>query len=241
MSYTEQQLTAAIVSQGLRPVLAGLESGAPSALLSLIQKCWDSDPSNRHSFDEIVKELNSIMVELANVETEECFGVSGLPVGEEHQFNSTCRSEFRDKINWFNEGGLVIRGGSLNLQHWVNSFSNVSTFRPVLSWGSFATCGRREAMEDTHFLLPNLSDENDVHLFGIFDGHRGMQEFVVFDSFCFVCLLFQIIFPMNLQVLLLLSFVFKLYQDFYKLWTLQSGRLLFYLLNISSIVGCENF
>jgi hypothetical protein len=44
MTYTAQQLTAAVVSQGLRPVLALPESGAPQKLLSLIQHFWDPHP-----------------------------------------------------------------------------------------------------------------------------------------------------------------------------------------------------
>ncbi|CAI9299223.1 unnamed protein product [Lactuca saligna] len=35
MNYTDKQLTAAVVSKGLRPSLAGIESGAPPRLLSL--------------------------------------------------------------------------------------------------------------------------------------------------------------------------------------------------------------
>ena len=28
-------------------------------------------------------------------------------------------------------------------------------------------------MEDTHFLMPHMCGEKDIHVFGIFDGHRG--------------------------------------------------------------------
>ncbi|XP_027173424.1 protein kinase and PP2C-like domain-containing protein isoform X2 [Coffea eugenioides] len=88
MNYTEQKLTAAVVSEGLRPVLASSKLGASASVLSLIERCWDADPE-------------------------------------------------------------------------------------IVSWGSFATCGRRETMEDRHFLMPHLCDEKDIHAFGIFDGHRG--------------------------------------------------------------------
>jgi hypothetical protein len=44
MNYIEQQLTAAVVSGGLRLVLTGPELGAPSSLLPLIQRCWDACP-----------------------------------------------------------------------------------------------------------------------------------------------------------------------------------------------------
>ena len=62
------------------------------------------------------------------------------------------------------------------LRIWPDSSHDHFAFRPVLSWGSFATCGRRETMEDTHFLLPQLCNEKDIHVFGIFDGHRGAQN-----------------------------------------------------------------
>ncbi|XP_028070718.1 protein kinase and PP2C-like domain-containing protein, partial [Camellia sinensis] len=46
MNYTEQQLTAAVVSEGLRPALAGHCSSAPTGFPSLIQRCWDANPQN---------------------------------------------------------------------------------------------------------------------------------------------------------------------------------------------------
>ena len=64
MTYTEQQLTSAIVSQGLRPALALPESGSPPSLLSLIQRCWDPDPEERPSFEDIIQELNVIQKHL---------------------------------------------------------------------------------------------------------------------------------------------------------------------------------
>jgi len=67
MTYTEQQLTAAVVSQGLRPALALPKSGVPSVLLSLIQRCWDSDPEKRPSFENIIDELNIIQKHLVSV------------------------------------------------------------------------------------------------------------------------------------------------------------------------------
>ena len=66
MTYTEQQLTAAVVSQGLRPALALPKSGVPSVLLSLIQRCWDSDPEKRPSFENIIDELNIIQKHLVS-------------------------------------------------------------------------------------------------------------------------------------------------------------------------------
>ncbi|CAH1412528.1 unnamed protein product [Lactuca virosa] len=62
MNYTDKQLTAAVVSKGLRPGLAGTESCAPPRLLSLVQRCWDADMHNRSSFDDIISTLDLSMV-----------------------------------------------------------------------------------------------------------------------------------------------------------------------------------
>ena len=59
------------------------------------------------------------------------------------------------------------------IRMWNDPLTDQSAYYPVLSWGSFATCGRSETMEDTHFLMPHMCSEKDNHVFGIFDGHRG--------------------------------------------------------------------
>lgn len=170
MSYTEQQLTAAVVSEGLRPALAGSESGAPPNLLSLIQRCWDSDPHNRPSFDDIAKELERISEHINIVTEHKSVLVEPASSSLGYQMGS---------INWFTQGSNFSKRTypetTSGVSMWLGS-SNSVAYLPVLSWGSFATCGRREAMEDTHFLTPNMCNEKDIHLFGIFDGHRGAVE-----------------------------------------------------------------
>lgn len=167
MSYTEQQLTAAVVSEGLRPALADPESGAPPNLLSLIQRCWDSDPRNRPSFDDIAKELERISEHVNIVTEHKSVLVEPASSSLGYQMGS---------INWFTQGSNVSKRTShettSGVSMWLGSPNSVA-YLPLLSWGSFATCGRREAMEDTHFLTPNMCNEKDIHLFGIFDGHRG--------------------------------------------------------------------
>lgn len=175
MSYTEQQLTAAVVSVGLRPVLASQELGLPSRLLSLIQRCWDANPENRPSFDDIVEELDSIIEQRKDIGD-----VHVRPdklhvdqVVDEINHLQACQ----ESVNWSTQGKLFSRRFShvtdSGLRTWHESFDEPLAHCPVLSWGSFATCGRRETMEDTHFILPSICDEKDIHAFGIFDGHRG--------------------------------------------------------------------
>lgn len=173
MNYTEQQLTAAVVSEGLRPMLAHPASGAPSSLLSLIQRCWDRNPLDRPSFDDIVEELNIIMKHEGQVERVD--KVSGIPPSPQRDVNNL--SNFKEDLNWFIQGEQFSKKSSHeaepNVKLWPSSQQDSLHYHPSLSWGSFATSGRRETMEDAHFLLPQLCDKKDIHVFGIFDGHRG--------------------------------------------------------------------
>lgn len=176
MSYTEQQLTAAVVSEGLRPVLAHSDSGAPSSLVSLIQRCWDPDPLQRPSFGDIVQELDAIMKNVKQV--VQVNKVSGIPPSSQSDLKEL--TNFREDLNWFSQGEQLSKRISPETQPnvilWSRSQQESVCYCPTLSCGSFATSGRRETMEDTHFLLPQLCCQTDVHLFGIFDGHRGMHH-----------------------------------------------------------------
>lgn len=172
MSYTEQQLTAAVVSSGLRPALANPESGAPPSLLSLIERSWDQNPLNRPSFDDIVKELYSLMKHR---------DISSLPLftpNDQCQDSNDDLKYIQEDLNWLSRGEEVAKKAlaeKSNITSWSSSVHDSLQYKPVLSWGSFATCGRREKMEDAHFMLPHLCNEKDVHAFGIFDGHRGAK------------------------------------------------------------------
>ncbi|KAM3330647.1 hypothetical protein ACQJBY_027053 [Aegilops geniculata] len=173
MTYTEQQLTSAVVSQGLRPALALSESGSPPSLLSLIQRSWDSDPEQRPSFEDIIEELNVIQKHLFTYSCPLSSGSVNLSRNSKAEVH-----HYQEALNWFNQGELLTKKANkldYAVNPWSSSFdqSFVSVYRPTLSWGSFATCGRRETMEDTHFMLTCMSEEKDVHSFGIFDGHRG--------------------------------------------------------------------
>lgn len=176
MNYTEQQLTAAVVSDGLRPVLAGPESGAPSTLLSLIERCWDANSQNRPSFDDIVAELGTILEQGENMkESDIVFPKSSNSLGDQPVYVASSLQAYQEGINWFSQGENFITRACLpkpGTAIWLAS-NDPLAYNPILSWGSFATCGRRETMEDTHFLLPQMFHQGDIHAFGIFDGHRG--------------------------------------------------------------------
>ncbi|XP_055818512.1 protein kinase and PP2C-like domain-containing protein isoform X2 [Solanum dulcamara] len=172
MNYTEQQLTAAVVSEGLRPVLADLQSGAPASLVSLIEGCWDKDPQNRPSFDDIVVEFDSILEHEVGRNCME--KASGEAFISSNGVDAANFQSYQENISWFSQGKDFLKRVPtvLAASTWLDS-SDDHMYSPVLSWGSFASCGRRETMEDRHFLMPQLWGEKDIHMFAIFDGHRG--------------------------------------------------------------------
>lgn len=173
MNYTEQQLTAAIVSSGLRPALAdGLH--LPKSLLSLIQNCWEADPSKRPSSNNVVVELESIWEqERGNLHLEK----TSISESDKHVDTSKITGNYRENISWSNQGKCSSKILSLSsvsgVKSWSSSTDEPSRYVPKISCGSFATCGRRESMEDTHFLMPRMCNEENIHLFAVFDGHRG--------------------------------------------------------------------
>ncbi|GLT77820.1 hypothetical protein SLA2020_493770 [Shorea laevis] len=178
MSYTEQQLTSAVVSEGLRPVLSGLGSGVPESLLSLIQGCWDADPQNRPSFNDIVLELDAILEQRKKMKKEDLYlSNSSISHGDKPMNGVNNLQTYQESINWSTQGEYFTRQASAHvvsaLRMWLDSCNDPGAHHPELSWGSFATCGRREKMEDTHFLMPYMCNEKDIHVFGVFDGHRG--------------------------------------------------------------------
>ncbi|KAJ0962609.1 hypothetical protein J5N97_027731 [Dioscorea zingiberensis] len=178
MSYTEQQLTAAITSQGLRPVLVQPEAGVPPALVSLLQKCWAPNPSERPSFEKIVDDLQEIMRDVVKTQNIEIHDeLSSVNTFNQYQDGIRDIPSFQENLNWVSQGEQLAKEisniESSNLRPWTTPQNDLLHYQPTLSWGSFATCGRRETMEDTHFLLPQMCNEKDVHAFGIFDGHRG--------------------------------------------------------------------
>lgn len=177
MSYTEQKLIAAVVSDGLRPVLVGSDTGAPLSLLSLIKRGWDADPDNRPSFTDIVSELKSICDEVKNMVEKKILSVEPTESAQQFMEQSSNSQLYGESINWSHQGAEISNKIYLGVtSSHATSFdypNDISSYNPVLSWGSFAARGQRETMEDTHFLMPWICDQKDNYFFGVFDGHRG--------------------------------------------------------------------
>ncbi|KAF3323010.1 Protein kinase and PP2C-like domain-containing protein [Carex littledalei] len=168
MTYTEQQLIAKVVSEELRPVIARPESGYPPSLITLIERCWNSDPLSRPSFGEIIEELSVLQHQFKPISTGK-HGQSGHNGAMEV-------NRYQEDVNWYKQGeqlGMKLEMHNRNGEAINSLNSSTEAYKPTLSWGSFSTCGRRETMEDAHFMMPRMCDDHAVHAFGIFDGHRG--------------------------------------------------------------------
>ncbi|MED6210526.1 hypothetical protein PIB30_064898 [Stylosanthes scabra] len=175
MNYTEQRLTAA-VNDGLRPSLATEELGIPARLLSMIQKCWDANPKSRPSFDDIVQELDLIL-EGRKIKKAEDMYIRPCEFHADQLVDKANLQVYQESFNWSTQGAISAQHASIptesGLRNLSESYDEPMVYQPTLSWGSYATCGRRETMEDTHFILPHFCDVKDLYAFGIFDGHRG--------------------------------------------------------------------
>jgi hypothetical protein len=175
MNYSEQQLSAAVTSQGLRPVLAGPESGVPPGLASLIQQCWEGDASLRPSFDKIVETLDAIFIPQPHVKT--------VPVDPQNNALDAILSynlqQKHTEVNWAARAAKDWEPTSTQLlsvsPSWLTPSMDNSVYYPTLSIGSFATKGARQTMEDTHFVISQLGGADHVSVFGVFDGHRGPE------------------------------------------------------------------
>jgi hypothetical protein len=171
MDYSEQQLAAAITVEQLRPVLMTAASGAPPGLAPLIERCWHSDPEQRPDLQQVIDELERLKAALERGEKESSgagFGVEGRERGAEGQTNWREAAETSvpleasvSAVGWDARKG--VRKGE------------EGGYRPTVASGVFETRGARDRMEDKHVAIQNLGDLDGVHLFGVFDGHRGKQ------------------------------------------------------------------
>ncbi|THG18851.1 hypothetical protein TEA_005630 [Camellia sinensis var. sinensis] len=133
MNYTEQQLTAAVVSEGLRPALAGHSSSAPTGFPSLIQRCWDANPQNRPSFDDIILELDPILECRKRVEEDEkekALVEPSIPLGHE---GIPSLLAYQKSINWFTEGENLSKRSCLAADSGVTRSIGDDDLKPAVT------------------------------------------------------------------------------------------------------------
>eukprot|EP00850_Spirogloea_muscicola_P023527 SM000364S13662 [mRNA] locus=s364:59070:63877:+ [translate_table: standard] len=184
MNYNEQSLTAAITGEGLRPVLVGPQNFGPQILESLIKRCWHADPDKRPGFEEIIDELKR--VQLSVEEDIADFELRSTAVAAETagSLNGAAYPSVREEVNWSHQaeklhtevasshGRTKTREAhSSTLQHLFGK----ADYLPVLSSDVFATQGARDTMEDRSFVCEMLGGVDNLHVFGVFDGHRGFE------------------------------------------------------------------
>ncbi|KAK4404718.1 protein kinase and PP2C-like domain-containing protein [Sesamum angolense] len=191
MNYTEQRLTAAVVSEGLRPVLAGPESGVPTGLLSLIQRCWDADPQNRPSLSDIVSELN-VMLEYAETAgaRKDTSVDSVISCGN---VNTTNTQSYQEPMNWFTCGQDIPEKAYLSSENALStcpSSNDSMVYCPVVSCVPFQPVGEEKPWRTDTLCSPIFPKK---------------AAFISLGSW------------MVIEVLLPLSFQLGLYLDFCKL------------------------
>eukprot|EP00271_Cylindrocystis_brebissonii_P013222 TRINITY_DN328_c0_g1_i5.p1 TRINITY_DN328_c0_g1~~TRINITY_DN328_c0_g1_i5.p1 ORF type:complete len:470 (+),score=99.66 TRINITY_DN328_c0_g1_i5:507-1916(+) len=188
MDYSEQQLASAISAEALRPVLVtSANPCTPPGLPELIDRCWQQDPAMRPSMDEIMEELHRISDECQVSPGDSSTDHAEAMVEGETAVVDSASAGLIDEFNWADQAHQWVREQGREQEGVVgedyvisgegpSAMEGVSgSYVPVLSYGVFATAGAREKMEDRHFLAANLGEMENVHAFGVFDGHRGFE------------------------------------------------------------------
>ncbi|GAQ90746.1 Serine/threonine protein phosphatase [Klebsormidium nitens] len=174
MDYSEQQLAAAITVDQLRPVLMTAASRAPPGLASIIERCWHSDPLQRPELEEVIQELDFLKAELARNQAAE----SGAEMGAEGRVKGTEQTDWRQAAEAsvsLGEGTKELASAAVVPAETERKDGTERGYRPTVASGVFETKGARDRMEDTHVAMQDLGGLDGVHLFGIFDGHRGAE------------------------------------------------------------------
>ncbi|CAA6673195.1 unnamed protein product [Spirodela intermedia] len=146
MNYTEQQLTAAVVSEGLRPVLASSASGTPTSLLKLIEKCWAPNPMERPSFDDIVEELKSVTIYDKRTGKVAKDDIASPSMSNENGINNS--KSYQENLNWFSRGeqwSKTTRSANSKFAVWTSLINGAHVYIPTLSWDHFQHVGEGRA------------------------------------------------------------------------------------------------
>lgn len=179
MGYGRQELAAAVVSEGLRPILSPT---TPDAMLTVLDAGWHEDPAQRPTFEAISRDVLALARDAPD--TLQC-SAYGMAFSADDALPSTGKDAVEPGEL---EPGEHAHGADAVSTHdsgssWLDLPLSISGYMPTLSSGSFITPGMRGAdhMEDT-IIIDRLGmttppggpeREPDVYVFGVFDGHRG--------------------------------------------------------------------
>eukprot|EP00850_Spirogloea_muscicola_P016169 SM000129S26156 [mRNA] locus=s129:400643:403596:+ [translate_table: standard] len=184
MNYNEQSLTAAITGEGLRPVLVGPQNFGPQILDSLIKRCWQADPDKRPGFEEIIDELKRVQLSVEEDIADSELHSTAVTAEAAGSLNGAAYPSVREEVNWSHQAAKLHTEVASSLGHTKTREAHSSTLQhlfgkvdylPVLSSDVFATQGARDTMEDRSFVCEMLGGVSNLHVFGVFDGHRGFE------------------------------------------------------------------
>ncbi|CAI5963616.1 unnamed protein product [Closterium sp. NIES-65] len=162
MDYSEQQLAAAITTFNLRPNLPGQNGPVTERLQSLIEKCWHPNINSRPSMSDVAHDIENILS-------------GSVPFSIDHTQQPGIVHNQPDPSQAFPPEEILSSKNTVLSSKVVDLAKQATAHASAISIGSFATSGAREKMEDRHFINAFTVASSTIHLFGVFDGHRGYE------------------------------------------------------------------
>lgn len=177
MGYGRQELAAAVVGEGLRPLQP---AGLPPALALLLDRCWAADPHERPSFVQIADELRHIQAKL-EAEQQQTWQGSSAQAGQQQRNHNVAAASLPKGLPIASDSNsAAAEDDSRPTWHspvWAASPAAATHVHVQVSAGAYATAGLRgeDAMEDRHIVSTGLAPDGQGTLLAVFDGHRGPQ------------------------------------------------------------------
>ncbi|GAX74889.1 hypothetical protein CEUSTIGMA_g2335.t1 [Chlamydomonas eustigma] len=193
MGYGRQELAAAVCAEGLRPLMP---KSCPPGFQQLLLSCWHLHPSARPSVSEVRAQLVTILESLSSwQQNKQPMDVDSPTLrlgGAEAELPCTAFSEAELPCTAFSASthDMPISPETAMLSHeeasWLQLFAmqgsnqheREASWLPTVTSGSFEAIGPRDQMEDRNIVNPTWGltfnpPHHNIHLFAVFDGHRG--------------------------------------------------------------------
>ena len=171
--YNHDQLTAAIVADGLRPREPAPSEGAPPELIALVRRCWSAEPAERPDAARVCSELRPIADAVARGSRDADVGADvgpGAPApGAPAMAAATPAAERAEPIARAPPAPPSAGQPSQQVDELAALLGCGATCR--LRVGAEASAGKRgdDRMEDRHV----LRQAGGACVAAVFDGHNG--------------------------------------------------------------------
>lgn len=170
-NYSDLDLRAAVVAEGLRPCLP---PGYPAAWPLLMQSCWQAAPEDRPACAAVVQALQSMCC----AEGIRVPAAVQLPVPPDSADGASSSPANRSwsEVEESPMSAASEETAAVAMPAWQQNAMNSASQRqvqPAMLCGSYADVGMRDAMEDRHVAAVPLHGLQHVSLLAVFDGHRG--------------------------------------------------------------------